>query len=682
MATRKSPVDLDEEVLQLLACLTHNKAVLSRKLIRAVCCESERKLKMLLKSCCKGINHANGKNETALSMACRTGNKTIIALLLQHGANPNIGTSPLIEAYNAQHMQVVDLLLNKRCDPDRTDTRGDTLLLSALRSSRENEARDTDLEQLINMLRRISHVNVNIIDFYGVPLLHLAVVPMLKASFVIPFLLKNEANLSSTDTFGQTLLYRLCDVFYQFHEFLRTSKSLVNLAFKQLLYEHIDVNHQDGNGHTVMHYFLFKVAQYSYSSLQIRNDMFNALLGVCKFLLHLEPDLCIKDKFGFTVYHLATCNTKLFDVLINHSRINFHENELSLLLKMSRSFNTSFHVRKLLEINDYQFYDNPTPTVNTYFPPTPYYNEGLASWISRLGTFMPTVDHKKLLLQIMDQNMMCSYPQGQIEEMQEQANTVLSFFKSISEEISKSDILMAFTPHISGSCIEGTKVESPDEMDILCVLHNINFLSCNDGDKRGFVKISTVNIEAETFKDTFGKIYIAPSSINTCFYQCVVKAIQNTAIWKKYVQLAYVQEDCDVILSPKHIGSIKFLWCGKYFPFLKFKVDVVPSISTNNWLPEYVVKDPLILSLSCLLIPKLIYEKGENNNQFFSSFERSELAVFSIMPDALKQAYMLAKIVIRIIDHEGNFDNFRQHKRQTPSSYILKTVTLPHFSPP
>ena len=60
---------------------------------------------------------------------------------------------------------------------------------------------------------------------------------------------------------------------------------------------------------------------------------------------------------------------------------------------------------------------------------------------------------------------------------------------------------MAFTPHVSGSCLEGTKVMKPDEMDVVCVLRNfqnLSFTDCDDErDVTGFVN----NSQCESFAD-------------------------------------------------------------------------------------------------------------------------------------------------------------------------------------
>ena len=290
-----------------------------------------------------------------------------------------------------------------------------------------------------------------------------------------------------------------------------------------------------------MHYFFFKVAQYVYKGLPIEKDTYNALLGVCNFLLHFKPDLSIKDNRGLTVYHLATCNAKLFHVLIKHSPPNFHGDEHGLLLEMSEFFNTSFLVRNSLENHDDQFYGSPTPTVHTLFSQTPYCDEGVANWVIR-QIIMQKDEHQTLLSRIMHQNMLCSYQKEKIDEMQEKATTVVSFLEDISEEVSNSDILMAFTPQVSGSCIDGTKVESPDEMDVLCVLHNLRNLLCIDGDVKEFVEIKPALNGTLLNKS----VTLPPGNVSMRFYQCIVKALRNTVVWKKYPKLAYAQEDCDV----------------------------------------------------------------------------------------------------------------------------------------
>ena len=100
-------------------------------------------------------------------------------------------------------------------------------------------------------------------------------------------------------------------------------------------------------------------------------------------------------------------------------------------------------------------------------------------------------------------------------------------------------------------------------------------------------------------------------------------------------------------------------------------MDVVPAIKSNGWLPGNARKySSTSEKHGCLLIPKKHKEIVNDMDMFNVSFERSESALFSIMPDVLKQAFILAKTISEIINHFYN---------DTPSTYILKTLTLHTF---
>lgn len=72
---------------------------------------------------------------TPLIAACQTGQLWIVQLLLQHGADPNVGNrdgiTPLIYAVFGGHFETVHLLLEMGSDPNRPDKEGNTPLLYA-----------------------------------------------------------------------------------------------------------------------------------------------------------------------------------------------------------------------------------------------------------------------------------------------------------------------------------------------------------------------------------------------------------------------------------------------------------------------------------------------------------------------------------------------------------------------
>ena len=341
------------------------------KLIHAVNNELEEEVRRILESERKEINHVNFSNQTALSAACYKGNLNVINMLLEHGADPSIGSNPLFEAYNGMHIDVIEWLLDHGLDPNLTNNNGETLLMVAAKEEApESYLSFTLSKDVFKMLMRRSGVDVNVMDEQGRTLLHLAT-GRKKHYFLIPFLLKNGADLTRADASGQTVLFHLFD--YPFFE----DESLVSLAFSRLLRIYVDVNHQDSNGHTVMHQLCIKKAvelvmedvnpQYYLIYENTNNPKW---VSICNFFLQFGPDLSIKDKIGFTVYQLAACDSELFNMFIKHFPKDFHDDELSLLLRMSDFFNTSFDIRHSLGILDGKNYATFTRPVSYLDIPT------------------------------------------------------------------------------------------------------------------------------------------------------------------------------------------------------------------------------------------------------------------------------------------------------------------------
>ena len=280
--------------------------------------------------------------------------------------------------------------------------------------------------------------------------------------------------------------------------------------------------------------------------------------------------------------------------------------------------------------------------------------------------------YHNVLSHTIHQNILCAYPKPKMEEIQEKVRTVLSLFRDISAEVSKLDSMMEFTPYISGSCIEGTKVVKPDELDVLCVLHNFRDLSFIDGNKVPFVEIRrrTSNKYHPCYREK--DLVIEPMLVRKHFYFLFSKALHNTAVWKKYPKLLKLTAYRDMFVYTESIAKFHLAWCGEHFPLLIFGVDVVPAVSTNGWLPVCISKHRLPQKYGCLTIPKY-------KDQFYMSLERSESALFSVMPDALKQAYMLAKIVCNKCRHGREYSASRDGAIIIPTSYILKTLTFHIF---
>ena len=602
--------------------------------------------------------------QTALSVASRKGNIPMVNLLLENGTDTDIGTSSLIEAFTHGKIDTLEFLLDQGSSPNETNTFGETLLVTAAQSGAEYKGR------ALEMLKAREDLDVNVADEHGRSLLHLAAAHKPYLFTLVPFLIKQGAALTNTDAYGRTIL----------HNWRPQTDSPVQLEFRQLLKEQVDVNHQDYNGHTAMHLTVME------ADSEVRRRK-------CHELLKLGADLSVPDKNGLTVYHLAAHDEQLFDMLLKHAPRDFHGKELFLMHKLSGWFDTEDCIlqalgksdpgNKLAMSSDVNLVQQMKSISLTFYEQ--HSPSNLAGWVRNLTKHLCKVGHHQFFEERLSKDILCSYSEEKMAEMQEKANTVLSLFRDIASEIGKTDKMMEFTPYISGSCNEGTKVIQPDEMDMLCVLQKFEHIvfSQEGSPASSLVKIARkLGTTYHPFcqenterRNRYNFILEQPRVFNY-FYFLFSKALQNKEIWKKYPKLYRIQTD-DMSHNSQSITDLSLVWHGDHFPFLEFSVDVVPAFSARGWLPEKALKHPLLERNGLLAIPKFrvehIYDK-DISYLFQASFERSEADLFHIMPVELKQAYMLAKIIKSMLPKiellpPGMFF----------SSYLLKTCTFRIF---
>ena len=618
-------------------------------------------IKHLLATIQADLNVKDYAQKTALSIAASEAPISTVHLLLQHGADCNYGTSPLIEAFTHGEISTVGfLLVQEQCNPNQTNVFGETLLVVAAQSGARHK------DSVLKMLMARDDLNVNATDEHGRTLLHLAAAHKPDLLAHGPFLFKQGADISKQDAYSRTLL----------HYWIPRTDSLVQLAFRQLLKMYIDVNKQDYNGHTAMH-------------LVVMEDDGEIRRQKCRELLNFGADLKIPDKNGLTVYHLAAHDAQLFGMLLDHAPHNFQGESLSLLHKLGQWFKTEETIFQMNTITDhlnasaYEVNMRGTEAhTNITFHNTSSPSD-LAEWTKSLANHFCEIGHRQFYMEKLQQDILCSYPKPKMDELQEKARTVLSLFKDIAQEIGKVDKMMEFIPYISGSCNEGTKVIMPDEMDMLCVLHNWKDLSIQQGEPCP----SLVKIKGK-HEDKYHVFFRERENINeydfvmeqtrvfSHFYFLFGKALQNQELWKKYPKLYRIQTD-DMSHKNQSITDLSLVWHGDHFPFLKFSVDVVPAFNTSGWLPDKALDHPLLQRNGFLAIPKFRVEhiqKTDISDLFQASFERSEADLFHIMPAELKQAYMLAKVIKNMLPNIELLP-----PKLFLSSYLLKTCTFKVF---
>ena len=140
-------------------------------------------------------------DKTPLHSATLGGFREIVALLLDHGANPNVTTgssrySPLISAASMGNAEIVLLLLKHKADPNLTDANGEVALLSAIRNWKP-----AAVQALL-----AGGANPDATTANGYPMLVIAVAEGQNKE-ILAALIDAKANVNATDPDGKTALH-------------------------------------------------------------------------------------------------------------------------------------------------------------------------------------------------------------------------------------------------------------------------------------------------------------------------------------------------------------------------------------------------------------------------------------------------------------------------------------------
>ena len=273
----------------------------------------------------------------------------------------------------------------------------------------------------------------------------------------------------------------------------------------------------------------------------------------------------------------------------------------------------------------------------------------------------------------------------ELEIIKEEINTLMS---RIARGVNELDTRMGFTPVLSGSMSEGTKIGRMEEFDFLLYMHSVaELLDIKEADDTipGFVRM---NAKPGLSKDQIQNIFIGDKLVASVFgcylYSLIQRVLGREDTWLD-LHFYWDKGPLKVSAATSQVCNLELRWVGREYNNLSISVDLAPVIHLQNWWPKAVVEQTLLLPKSvknygslivvCKAAPEEPFEGG-HESYFRLSYSHMETRIFNSLPLDIKYSYVLAKILMENISklvpnhHSG---------RTNISSYMLKMVFFTQY---
>lgn len=239
---------------------------------------------------------------------------------------------------------------------------------------------------------------------------------------------------------------------------------------------------------------------------------------------------------------------------------------------------------------------------------------------------------------------------------------LLGLMTAVFDEVERLDSRFKVTVELSGSTREGTKVETPDEFDLLCILDNFESICETEEYGTDFVLCRLKEkTQSELYQNLFdeNKLLLG-NRLTTAFYVCIRKALSNPGVWKSAPGFS-MDKSLDDYPSERDVSGIRCLYlrfCDATYKDLAVSCDIVPAIRKKEWWPSFANQEGGLVSRQikengCLVIPKphlettLSGERIRLPTYFKASVYLSECSVLLSLPPAILRAYKLAKLLLK-----------------------------------
>lgn len=240
---------------------------------------------------------------------------------------------------------------------------------------------------------------------------------------------------------------------------------------------------------------------------------------------------------------------------------------------------------------------------------------------------------------------------------------LLDLMKSVFTEVERRDNRFKVSIELSGSTREGTKVDAPDEFDILCFFDNFENL-CDVEEIQELYCVQCRRKEDEhnqSYNDFFNENgLLMGNRIAKSFYLHLKECLGIPSVWKCAPGLSEDTFDFE-FPSAEDFPSIlclHFLYTDAKHKAMPVSCDIVPVIRQRHWWPSFAKQDGRlntvnIMKNGCMIMCRpnkptmLSGEVVTFLTRFTVSVYLAEFGIMQSLPKAVVDAYKLAKILLK-----------------------------------
>ncbi len=251
----------------------------------------------------------------------------------------------------------------------------------------------------------------------------------------------------------------------------------------------------------------------------------------------------------------------------------------------------------------------------------------------------------------------------------------------VAKELSAADPCLGFTPCLSGSTHDGSKVGFPNEFDYLLyvdgLLENVEF---DDSDTQsGYVRLKIVDgkkNKSNIFADKNG--YFDSIKLTSFFLKALFSVFQQEDLWKQF-DLSwdyggiFHSDQCKTKASNFYIQIQR---PDIHFGQIHLSIDFVPVCRLREaWWPACCISkdNPLMKNTTgslCVVLMKYYHQNDiKFTNQIRLSMSQVQTDLFSSMSDIHKHAFMFIKALMSILK-----TGLHKDTKTCINTYTIKTV--------